>query len=50
MTALRLTTFAAPSRFYALAGRPMPWLYAFAALTTVLGLYVGCFVAPAAAT
>lgn len=47
---LRLYTFAAPSRFYALAGRLIPWLYAVAALTAALGLYVGFFVAPTDAT
>jgi len=46
----RLYTYAAPSRFYALAGRLVPWLYGLAAVTAVLGLYVGFFVAPTDAT
>jgi len=49
-TPLRFFTFAAPSRFYALAGRLVPWLYGLAALTAALGLYVGFFVAPTDAT
>jgi heme exporter protein C len=43
---LRLTTFAAPSRFYALAGACLPWLWAAAALFTVAGLWVGFAIAP----
>lgn len=49
-TSPRLFTYAAPSRFYALAGRLVPWLYALAVLTAVAGLYVGFFVAPTDAT
>jgi heme exporter protein C len=49
-TSPRFYTYAAPSRFYALAGRLVPWLYALAALTAVAGLYVGFFVAPTDAT
>ncbi len=49
-TPLRLYTFAAPSRFYALAGRLVPWLYGLAALMATLGLYTGFFVAPTDAT
>lgn len=43
---LRLFTFAAPSRFYALAGALLPWLWASALLLAAAGLYVGFFVAP----
>ncbi len=47
---LRLYTFAAPSRFYALAGKLVPWFWAAAALLGVAGLYIGFFVAPTDAT
>ena len=47
---LRLYTFAAPSRFYALTGALLPWLWAATALLTAAGLYVGFFVAPTDAT
>jgi heme exporter protein C len=43
-------TFAAPSRFYALATRLTPWLYAMAAVLSLVGLYIGFFVAPTDAT
>jgi heme exporter protein C len=43
---LRLFTYAAPSRFYALAGALLPWLWAAAALLGAAGLYIGFFVAP----
>jgi heme exporter protein C len=46
MSRLRWSTFAAPSRFYRLAGTLVPWLWAAAALLAALGLYVGFFVAP----
>ncbi len=46
----RLFTFAAPSRFYALAGALIPWLWAGAIGLTVAGLYIGFFVAPTDAT
>jgi heme exporter protein C len=42
----RWTTFAAPSRFYRLAGLLTPWLLGLAAALAVVGLYVGFFVAP----
>jgi heme exporter protein C len=45
-----LFTYAAPSRFYALASRLTPWLYAVAAGLSVVGLYIGFFVAPTDAT
>jgi heme exporter protein C len=49
-TPLRLYTYAAPSRFYALTGRLVPWLYGLAILMAGLGLYTGFFVAPTDAT
>jgi heme exporter protein C len=50
MTAMRFFTFAAPSRFYALAGALAPWLWAAAALFAAAGLWIGFFVAPTDAT
>ena len=51
MTArLRLTTFAAPARFDALAGALMPWLWAATLLLAASALYIGFFVAPTDAT
>jgi heme exporter protein C len=47
---MRFFTFAAPSRFYALAGFLIPWLWAATAVLTVIGLYIGFFVAPTDAT
>jgi heme exporter protein C len=47
---LRFFTFAAPSRFYALTGAMLPWLWAAAIGFTLGGLYVGFFVAPTDAT
>lgn len=47
---LRLFTFAAPSRFYALAGKLIPWLWAVTLLLATAGLYIGFFVAPTDAT
>lgn len=47
---LRLFTFAAPSRFYALTGQLLPWLWAVVAVFTLAGLYTGFFVAPTDAT
>jgi heme exporter protein C len=47
---LRLFTFAAPSRFYALSGVLIPWLWAATILLTIAGLYIGFFVAPTDAT
>ena len=43
---LRWSTYAAPSRFYPLAGRLVPWFWAVTLAFTVAGLYVGLFVAP----
>ena len=45
-----LTTYAAPSRFYALANAVNPWLWALTIGLSVWGLYVGFFVAPTDAT
>ena len=42
----RLFSFAAPSRFYALAGKSVPWLWIAAAVFAYAGLYIGFFVAP----
>jgi heme exporter protein C len=51
MTSLvRFYTFSAPSRFYALASRLVPWLYGTAVLTGLLALYVGLLLAPTDAT
>lgn len=47
---IRLFTFAAPSRFYWLTGKLLPWLWATAALFAIAGLYMGFFVAPTDAT
>jgi heme exporter protein C len=47
---VRWFTFAAPSRFYGLAGALNPWLWATTVALTVAGLYVGFFVAPTDAT
>jgi heme exporter protein C len=43
-------TFAAPSRFYTLAGASLPWLWVVAAALALAGLYIGFFVAPTDAT
>ncbi|MBX3627743.1 MAG: heme ABC transporter permease CcmC [Rhizobacter sp.] len=43
-------TFAAPSRFYQLAGWAIPWLWAAAIVLAAIGLYIGFFVAPTDAT
>jgi heme exporter protein C len=47
---IRWFTFAAPSRFYGLAGTLNPWLWAITVLLAIAGLYVGFFVAPTDAT
>ncbi|MFO1220353.1 MAG: heme ABC transporter permease CcmC [Burkholderiaceae bacterium] len=47
---LRWTTFAAPSRFYALTAALGGWLWALAAILALAGLYMGFFVAPTDAT
>jgi len=46
MARIAWTTFAAPSRFYALAGTLLPWLWAAAAGLAAAGLWIGFFVAP----
>jgi heme exporter protein C len=47
---LRLFTFASPSRFDALAGVLVPWLWAATVLLAAAALYIGFFVAPTDAT
>lgn len=47
---LRFFTFAAPSRFYRLSGRLVPWLYGMATVLAAAGLWIGFFVAPTDAT
>jgi len=47
---LRLYTFAAPSRFYQLAGWLVPWFWVATIALTVAGLYIGFFIAPTDAT
>jgi heme exporter protein C len=46
----RFFSFAAPSRFYALSGRLLPFTWAIALALTGAGLYIGFFVAPTDAT
>ena len=41
-----LTTYAAPSRFYALAGKLIPWCWAVTLIAALIGLYIGLCVAP----
>lgn len=50
MSTLTPFTYAAPSRFYRLAGCTVPWCYATAAALALAGLYLGFFVAPTDAT
>jgi heme exporter protein C len=47
---MRFFTFAAPSRFYALSGLLIPWLWLATIGLALAGLYVGFFVAPTDAT
>ncbi len=47
---LRIFTFAAPSRFYTLAGWLVPVFWAAAIGFTLAGLYIGFFIAPTDAT
>ncbi len=49
-TGLRLFTFASPSRFYALSGALLPWLWLLTIGFAAAGLYVGFIVAPTDAT
>jgi heme exporter protein C len=46
-TGLRLFSFAAPSRFYALTGWLVPVFWVLAIGLTTVGLYIGFFIAPA---
>jgi heme exporter protein C len=46
MTSLRWSTFAAPSRFYALAGALVPWCWGVAVVLSLAGLWVGFGIAP----
>jgi heme exporter protein C len=52
MSKQRMTwlTFSAPPRFYALANALNPWLWASAIALSIVGLYIGFFVAPTDAT
>nr|WP_236580372.1 heme ABC transporter permease CcmC [Rubrivivax sp. A210] len=43
---MRWSTFAAPSRFYSLSGKLLPWLWLATLGLTAAGLWVGFFVAP----
>ncbi len=46
MGVIRWFTFAAPSRFYGLAGKLAPWFAIAAAILASIGLYIGLLVAP----
>jgi heme exporter protein C len=46
MSRLTWSYFAAPQRFYALAGRLVPWFAAIALALAAYGLYIGLLVAP----
>ena len=52
MSQQRMTwlTFSAPPRFYALANVLNPWLWVSAIVLSIVGLYIGFFVAPTDAT
>jgi heme exporter protein C len=47
---MALTAYAAPQKFYGLAGRLEPWFWAAATVLTVIGLYIGFVLAPTDAT
>ena len=47
---LTLYTFSSPPRFYALSGLLVPWFWAIAVGLTLVGLWMGFFVAPTDAT
>ncbi|MDT7517051.1 heme ABC transporter permease CcmC [Rhodoferax mekongensis] len=49
-SSFRFYTFAAPSRFYALASRSVPCFYALAMVSGLIALYVGLLLAPTDAT
>src|SRR6202521_5354588 len=38
--------YASPASFYPIAGKLLPWCATSAAVLTVIGLYIGLFVAP----
>ncbi len=44
--AVNLFKFSSPASFYPLAGRLIPWFAGLAVVLTVIGLYLGFFVAP----
>ncbi len=46
MAGIHWFKYSAPANFYPLAGRMIPWFGTAAAVLTVIGLYVGFFVAP----
>ena len=46
MATINWYKFSSPTVFYPLAGRLIPWFAAAAALLTLVGLYIGFFVAP----
>ena len=50
MASLRFFTFAAPARFYAIAGRLVPWCWAVFAAAAAVGLWLGFVEAPTDAT
>ena len=43
---MNLFKFASPQTFYPLSGRLIPWFWFFAAVLTLVGLFMGFFVAP----
>ena len=46
MPAFNLFKYSSPRNFYFLAGKLIPWFAAVAILLTIVGLYVGFFLAP----
>jgi heme exporter protein C len=46
MNRMTWLTFSAPPRFYALANAINPWLWVLAVALSIVGLYIGFFVAP----
>ena len=46
MASLRVFRFSSPATFYPLAGAMIPWFATAAVLLTLVGLYIGFFVAP----
>jgi heme exporter protein C len=50
MNRMTWLTFSAPPRFYALANAINPWLWVLAVALSIVGLYIGFFVAPTDAT